>query len=137
MLGSDQEISVSSEDRYGRGMYRRVSTQSATPFERLSALYIGALRLARQGRNATLEGNRDLALQRAERVSGLVRRLDVCLDHATAPQLCANLSQLYRHIDARLALEGIDVDPAGYDEVIAILEKLWDGFQQAELQKQA
>jgi len=137
MLGSDREILVSSEDRYGRGMYRRVSTESATPFERLSALYIGALKLARQGRTATIEGNRELALQRAERVSGLVRRLDVCLDHATAPELCANLSQLYRHIEARLAIEGIDVEPAGFDEVIAILEKLWDGFQEAEKQKQA
>ena len=123
---------MSSENRYGRGMYRRVSSESATPFERLSHVYIGALRLARQGRTAVLEGNRSLALQRAERVRSLVKHLDVCLDHASAPELCANLSQLYAHINARLSMEGIDIDPAGYDEVIAILEKLWDGFQQAE-----
>ena len=123
---------MSSENRYGRGMYRRVSNESATPFERLSQVYIGALRLARQGRTATLEGNRALSLQRAERVSGLVRHRDICLDHQAAPELCANLSQLYAHIQARLSMEGIDIDPAGFDEVIAILEKLWDGFQQAE-----
>ena len=73
--------------------------------------------------------------RRAARVSALVRRLDVCLDHQTAPELCENLSQLYQHIVARLELEGIDLEPSGYDEVIAILEKLWDGFQEAERRK--
>ena len=127
---------MSSEQRYGRGMYRKVLMYSATPFERLSALYIGALRLARQGRAAAVQGNTDLALQRAERVSALVKRLDVCLDRQAAPELSENLSRLYRHIEGRLDQEGIELDPSGYDEVIAILEKLFEGFQEAEGIKQ-
>ena len=126
---------MSNDDRYGRGMYRKVFAESSTPFERLSALYIGALRLARQGRTAALQGNRAIALQRADKVGALVRRLDACLDHQTAPELCANLSRLYQHIDARLALDDITIEPSGFDEVIAILEKLWEGFQEAEKHK--
>ena len=137
MFGSSRESFVSNGDRYGRGMYRKVFSESSTPFERLSTLYIGALRLARQGRSATVEGNRALALARADKVSALVRRLDACLDHQTAPELCANLSRLYQHIDARLALDDIVLEPSGFDEIIAILEKLWEGFQEAEQQKNA
>jgi len=113
-------------------MYRRVFAGSSTPFERLSTLYLGALRMAREGRTAALEGDRDLAQQRAERVSGLIKRLDVCLDHKAAPDLCQNLSRLYQHIMARLAQEETTIEPAGFDEVIKILNKLWDGFQEAE-----
>ena len=131
-----QGFSVGSEERQGQGVYRRVFAESATPFERLSTLFIGALRLARQGRSAVLEGNRALASQRAERVSALARRLDVCLDHPTAPELCQNLSRLYQHIVARLAMDDIPIDPTGFDEVIAILEKLWQGFVEAEQREQ-
>ncbi len=113
-------------------MYRQVHAESATPFERLSTLYIGALRMAQQGRDAALEGNPDHAKQRAEQVSALLRRMDVCLDHELAPDLCENLSRLYQHMVARLAQEDTAMEPASFDEVITILNKLWDGFQEAE-----
>lgn len=127
---------MGSEERHGQGMYRKVFTESATPFERLSTLFIGALRLARQGRSAAVSGDRPLASQRAERVSALAQRLDVCLDHQAAPELCQNLSRLYQHIVARLAMDDVAIDPSGFDEVIAILEKLWQGFVEAEQLKE-
>jgi len=118
-------------------MYRKVFAGSSTPFERLSTLYIGAIRLARQGREATIEGNADAAKQCAEKVDALLRRLDVCLDFQAAPELCANLSALYKHMGARLLQAEATASPAIFDEVIAILEKLWDGFQEAEKQGQS
>jgi flagellar biosynthetic protein FliS len=132
MLAFQRELFLSSEDRYGRDMYRQVFAGSSTPFERLSTLFIGALRLARQGREAALHGDAELARERADRVAGLLRRLDVCLDHKAAPALCENLSRLYKHMDARLSEEEAAIDPAAFDEVLAILNKLWEGFQEAE-----
>ena len=67
----------------------------------------------------------------ASKVAAMLRRLDVCLDHSVAPELSTNLSRLYQHMEARLDLAEATKDPAIFEEVIAILDKLWDGFQEA------
>jgi len=95
-------------------------------------MYIGALRLSREGRDAVAAGQPTQAKERAVHVATLLRRLDVCLDHGVAPDLSTNLSRLYQHMQARLDQAEAISDPAIFDEVIAILDKLWDGFQSAE-----
>lgn len=67
----------------------------------------------------------------ASQVAAMLRRLDVCLDHSVAPDLSTNLSRLYQHMEARLGLPEATEHPAIFDEVIDILDKLWDGFQEA------
>jgi flagellin-specific chaperone FliS len=114
------------------GMYQRVLAVGATPYERLSTMYMGAFRIGRQGLKAANAGRTEDAQAKAERLSAVVRRLDMCLDFTLAPDLCRNLSRLYSHIQARLndPAEGHSVE--AFSECLKILETLWDGFQKAE-----
>ncbi len=121
-------------ERYGTKLYQRVSMVGSTPFERLETLYSGAIRLARQGRRDALHGNEDEAAHRADKVSAILQRLDICLDHDLAPDLSANLSRLYGHMRARLAEPDASLEPTVFDEVLTLLNTLWDGFEQAERQ---
>ena len=125
-------IRVSASNRYEIDMYRRVFAVGSTPFERLSTLYVGAMRLCKQGRKAAAAGQAHTAETKAEKVAAIVTRLDVCLDHAAAPELCANLSRLYTHIHTRLADPSTPHEPAIFEEVLGILDTLWTGFQEAE-----
>ena len=124
-------------NRYGIGMYQRVSAVAASPFERISTMYMGALRIGKQGLKAVRAGNPDLALEKAERLYAIVQRLNLSLDHAIAPELCENLSKLYGHMGARLEEEAVATDPAIFEEVLRLLETLWKGFQEAQSQANA
>ena len=124
-------------NRYGIGMYQRVSAVAASPFERISTMYMGALRIGKQGLKAVRAGNPDLALEKAERLHAIVQRLNLSLDHAIAPELCENLSKLYGHMGARLEEEAVATDPAIFEEVLRLLETLWKGFQEAQSQANA
>lgn len=113
-------------------MYQRASAVGATPFERLTTMYMGALRLGRQGQKAANANRMEDAQAKAERLSAIVRRLDMCLDFRVAPDLCRNLSQLYVHMDRRLTDPVNGHTAAAFTECLTILETLWDGFQTAE-----
>ena len=119
-------------NRYEIGMYQRVSAVGASPFERISTMYMGALRIGKQGRKAVNAGNSDYAREKAERLHAIIQRLNLSLDHTIAPELCENLSKLYGHMGARLEEEEVATDPAIFDEVLRLLEILWEGFQQAQ-----
>ena len=119
-------------NRYGIGMYQRVSAVGASPFERISTMYLGALRIGKQGRKAVNAGNSDYAREKAERLHAIIQRLNLSLDHTIAPELCENLSKLYGHMGARLEEEEVATDPAIFDEVLRLLETLWKGFQEAQ-----
>ena len=123
---------LSQEHRYRVGMYQRVLAVGSTPFERLSTLCMGALRLGRQGRKAAIADRLEDAQAKAERLSAIVRRLDMCLDFRVAPELCRNLSQLYVHMDRRLTDPVAGHTAEAFTECLTILETLWDGFQTAE-----
>ena len=123
--------------QYEIGMYQRVLAVGSTPFERLSTMYIGAIRLSKQGLNAAQSGQSDLAVQKAERLIAIVRRLDLCLDFNIAPDLCKNLSNLYMHIQVSLADSEIGNKPDTFAETLRLLETLWQGFKQAQAQTES
>ena len=123
---------LSQEHRYRVGMYQRASAVGATPFERLTTMYMGALRLGRQGHKAANANRVEDAQAKAERLSAVIRRLDMCLDFRVAPDLCRNLSQLYVHMDRRLTDPDTGHSTEAFTECLTILETLWDGFQTAE-----
>lgn len=119
------------EARHGIEMYRRVFAVGSTPFERLSTLYLGALRICAQGKKAAAAGDAVLAEQKADKVAAVVRRLDACLDFSIDPDLCANLARLYAHILERLSDPKTPYEAQAFDEVNSILQTLWEGFQEA------
>ena len=119
-------------NRYGIGLYQRVSAVGASPFERISTMYLGALRIGKQGLKAVNAGNPDYAFEKAERLQAIIQRLNLSLDYAIAPELCENLAKLYGHMGARLEEEAVATDPAIFEEVLRLLETLWKGFQEAQ-----
>ena len=123
---------MSKKTRYEIGMYQRAMAVGATPFERLSTMYNGAIRLCKQGLQAVEVGDIERASAKAERLSAVVRRLDMSLDFSIAPDLCKNLSQLYVHILLHLKDPNVAKDPEVFRETLQLLDTLWDGFQSAE-----
>ena len=123
---------MSKKTRYEIGMYQRAMAVGATPFERLSTMYTGAIRLCKQGLQAAEGGSTNRARDKALRLSAVIRRLDMSLDFTIAPDLCKNLSQLYVHILARLSEPTTPEDPEVFRETLQLLETLWDGFREAE-----
>ena len=121
-------------NRYEIGMYQRVSAVGATPFERISTMYMGALRIGKQGLKAVHAGNPEYAFEKAERLHAIIQRLNLSLDYSVAPDLCENLSKLYGHMGARLVDDEVGTDPAVFEEVLRLLETLWQGFQEANSQ---
>ena len=120
-------------NRYEIGLYQRVSAVGASPFERISTMYLGALRIGKQGLKALHAGNPEYAFEKAERLHAIITRLNLSLDHTIAPELCENLSKLYGHMGARLTEDEVGTDPGVFEEVLRLLETLWDGFQQAQM----
>lgn len=123
---------MSKKTHYEIGMYQRAMAVGSSPFERLSTMYTGAIRLCKQGLQAAESGSVDRAADKAERLTAVVRRLDMSLDFAIAPELCKSLSQLYVHIQARLTEPDAHKDPEVFREALKLLETLWDGFKSAE-----
>ena len=128
---------MSRKRQYEIGMYQRVLAVGSTPFERLSTMYVGAIRLCKQGLNASESGQTILAEQKAERLTAVIRRLDLCLDFNIAPDLCKNLSQLYSLIQISLAHVNIGRQPETFRETLSLLETLWDGFKRAQAQTES
>ena len=113
-------------------MYQRVLAVGSTPYERLTTMYMGALRIGRQGLKAAEAGRYEDAKAKSERLSAVVHRLDMCLDFQLAPDLCKNLSRMYSHIQTRLSDPVSGHTTEAFSDSLSILETLWDGFQKAE-----
>jgi flagellar biosynthetic protein FliS len=118
-------------NRYEIGMYQRMVAVGSTPFERISTMYLGSLRIAKQGLKAVKSGETDYAMEKAEKLQAIVQRLEQGLDYSIAPDLCENLSKLYGHMLARLNDPEIGTSPAIFEEVHSLLNTLWMGFQEA------
>ena len=128
---------MSRKKTYEVGLYQRVLAVGSTPFERLSTMYIGAIRLCKQGLKAAEADQTEQAKAKAERLIAVLRRLDLCLDFNIAPDLCKNLSQLYVHMQASLADPQTGHQPETFREALRLLETLWDGFKQAQAQTES
>ncbi len=110
--------------------YRRVDLESAPKIQIVDRLY---KRFAD-----------DVALARAAIVARDVRRkaaaidhalqiaieLHAALDHAAAPELCANLAALYDFVQAELATASLRLDPAALDRAAKVMADLGSAFQQ-------
>ena len=123
---------MSQERIYQVGMYQRAVGVGATPFERLTTAFLGALRIGQQGLKAAKAGRTEDAVAKGERLAAIVQRLDQSLDFTIAPDLCKNLSRLYVHVQTILDDPELGSKPEVFEESIQILSTLWEGFKSAE-----
>ncbi|MGB0639363.1 MAG: flagellar export chaperone FliS [Myxococcota bacterium] len=119
-------------NRYEIGLYQRVLAVGGTPFERLSVMYTGALRICSQGLKAAKAGQVEHAAEKSKKLIAIIIRLNVSLDFTIAPDLCTNLDRLYTHLLQSFDREDIGEHPEIFEEAQQILQTLWDGFVEAE-----
>lgn len=111
--------------------YRRIDLDSAPKtqildrlFERF-ALDLAAARTAVAARDIA---KRATAIDHALRI---VTELAAALDHAAAPELCANLAALYDFVGARISHANATADVKPLDEADRIMAELATAFRQA------
>lgn len=101
--------------------YLRDAVMTASPEQLQLMLYDGALRFARQGREATAAGNAQQAYEHLSRAQRIVLEMQQGLRHDVAPELCSRMAALYLYI-YRLLVDGCvgrDVKPL--DEAVELL----------------
>ncbi len=76
--------------------YKKTATSTNSRGQILLMLYDGAIRALEQARVAIEQRRPDLKGARLSRAHAVISELDVTLDHEAAPEMCQNLSALYR-----------------------------------------
>lgn len=114
--------------------YRRIDLESAPKpavvvrlFERFLA-DLDAVRAAMARRDIPAKA---AASDHALRIVG---ELEASLDHAAAPELCANLQSLYRFVAERVATASLAFDPFPLEEATRVMTELADAFREARRQ---
>ena len=111
--------------------YRRVDLESAPKpmiVERLFARFANDVAQARDALARRDIANKAKALDHAIRI---VVELQASLDHAAAPELCANLAALYRYVTDRLTEANLYLTIPPLDEAGHLMSELADAFRQA------
>jgi flagellar protein FliS len=112
---------------------RYASTQNETASkERLMVLlFEAALRHMRRGATALETGRSAEAVAALGKAGDIVAELLATLDHAQAPELCRQLSDLYVFVADRLIAAGAARDPALVREAERAFAPIADAFSQA------
>lgn len=102
--------------------YLRNAVMTATQEQLQLMLYDGAIRFARQGREAMSTRNLDDACEKLLKAQRIVMQMKAGLRPEVNPALCENLTGLYNFIYWRLVEANTKHDPAVIDEALQILE---------------
>lgn len=102
--------------------YLRQAVLTATPEQLQMMLYDGAIRFARQARDALAQNDLSTSCEKLIRAQKIVLELDNGLRPDVNPELCRQLSQLYRFVYRRLIDANIRRDTAALEEALRILE---------------
>lgn len=110
--------------------YRRVDLESAPKIQIVERLYKRFADDVAQARTAIVA--RDVRRKAAaiDHALQIVIELQAALDHAAAPELCANLTALYDFVQTELATASLRLDPAPLDRAAKVMADLGGAFQQ-------
>ena len=83
----------------------------------------------------TAIGSRDIHGKAAaiDHATQIAVQLRMALDHAAAPELCANLDALYHYVITKLAEGNLSLAAAPLEEAARVMAELGDAFQRAHL----
>lgn len=102
--------------------YLKTRVMSATPEELRLMLYEGAIRFARQARQAMEKGDHEATYTNLSRAQKIVLELSTSLDHSVMPDLCERLSALYTYVYRRMVDANMEHDVTAIDEAVELLE---------------
>lgn len=111
--------------------YQANSVSTAGPDKLLLMAYDGAIRFAKIGREKIKAGILDEKSISIGKAQAIIAELLMTLNPDAAPQLVANLANLYDYIFNRLTEANLNDDVRAADEVIEILTDLKDAWAQA------
>ena len=112
--------------------YRRVALESAPKPDvvvRLFERFLSDLDGARAAMAKHDVAGKAAAIDHALRIVG---ELEASLDHAAAPELCANLQALYRFVTERVYTGSAKLDPVPLDEAAKVMTELANAFREAQ-----
>jgi flagellar protein FliS len=109
--------------------YKRVDLASAPPTQIVDRLFARFLRDTADARDAIARGDiagKSAAIDHAMRIACELR---AALDHAAAPELCANLASLYSFVGDRLTDASMTRDPKFLDAADRVMREVGDAFR--------
>ncbi|MCC7074035.1 MAG: flagellar protein FliS [Deltaproteobacteria bacterium] len=114
----------------GAARYARARAETASPDQVLLLLLREArLSMTRAVRNLH-EGKRADVHRDIDRASGIVAELVSSLNHARAPELCANLSATYEFVLARLVAASSGRNVSSLEEALRVFCPVAEAFEQ-------
>ncbi len=102
--------------------YLQNAVMTATPEQLQMMLYDGAIRFARQAREAMLGKDLETACEKLLRVQRIVTEMKNGLRPEIQPELCEQLAGLYNFVYWRLVEANVRHEPSYIDEALQILE---------------
>lgn len=114
--------------------YRSSHVENAPPLKLLHMLYEGALRFIEQASMAFQGEDGTRFTDRCMRAQAIVSELRMALDPGQAPDLAANLDQLYLFCEERLRSAVLDPALEPLEHAREVLVTLLDGWKSIEVE---
>lgn len=114
-----------------RQAYQSVNVQTASPGQILLRLYEGAIRFTKQAKEAIEAGDPAEKGKYISKTMAIIDEFIAALDHDQAPELCANLEQLYLFMIDQLSAANSTMNVEPLDLVLQHLNTLYDAWKQA------
>lgn len=112
-------------------LYRTVDLESAPKsqiLERLLDRLHTDLSVARQ---AITDGKIEAKAAALGHAQQIIVELQAALDHAQAPEMCANLARLYDFVNERINTANVKLKTAPIDDAAPVVAAIADAFRQA------
>lgn len=102
--------------------YLKNAVLTASPEQLQLMLYDGAIRFARQGRDALARKDYSTSCEKLLRAQRIVVEMEAGLRHEVNPELCQQLAALYHFVYTRLVDANLRQETGAVDEALCILE---------------
>lgn len=112
-------------------VYRNVDLESAPKGQILERLLERLYADLVSGRQAITDRNIEAKAAVLGHAQAIVLELRAALDHAQAPELCANLERLYDFVNERINTASSTLKTPPLDDAAQVITSLCDAFRQA------
>jgi flagellar protein FliS len=111
--------------------YRRVDLESAPKHQIVERLYERLLRDVATARQAIVAGDVQGRANAIDHALRIIAEFTAALDHASAPELCANLASLYAYVAEQLSTANVTKAVEPLDTASKIMNDLATAFREA------
>lgn len=104
------------------GEYLKNAVMTATPEQLQLMLYDGAIRFARQAKDALAKRDLEKSCEKLLKAQRIIAEMQNGLRHDVNPTLCAQMAGVYGFIHDRLVHANMKQNSAAIDEALTVLE---------------